>query len=205
MSTPPPGFEMNADSGGVRTRSGGRRDARGCGVIFRGSGVMMKGGASSPKLFRQGGRFVHAGRFSEPGNSREGDGLTRVNGKLVRTRGRGDGSRARMYPQGIKPIGYGVSYDPIDGEPMLGDVIGIPRPAWPPDDAQVQAEIALTQSQPMPSQENPVQAANEIVQDDDLHEEEPSPLRRSERIKQIIFNKPPAPGPGLSEDDAIEV
>ncbi|PWA49794.1 tetratricopeptide-like helical domain, DYW domain protein [Artemisia annua] len=161
---------------------------------------------STPPL-GQGGRFVHAGRFSEPGNSREGDGLTRVNGKLVRTRGRGDGSRARMYPQEIKPIGYGVSYDPIDGEPMLGmqDVIGIPKPAWPPDDAQVQAEIALTQSQPMPSQENPVQAANEIVQDEDLHEEEPSPLRRSERIKQIIFNKPPAPGPGLSEDDAIEV
>ena len=74
----------------------------------------------NPRLFMQGGRFVHAGRFSEPGNSREGDGLTRVNGKLVRTRGRGDGSRARMYPQGIKPIGYGVSYDPIDGEPMLG-------------------------------------------------------------------------------------
>ncbi|PWA75212.1 hypothetical protein CTI12_AA246060 [Artemisia annua] len=104
MLTPPPGFEMNADSGGVRTRSGGRRDARGGGVIS-------------------------------------------------------------------------------------------------------EAEIALTQSQPLPSQENPIQAANEgeIVQDEELHEEEPSPPRRSERIKQIIFNKPPAPGPGLREDDAIEV
>ncbi|PWA38207.1 hypothetical protein CTI12_AA583410 [Artemisia annua] len=119
---------------------------------------------------------------------------------LVRTRGRGDGSRTRMYPQGIKPIGYGVSYDPIDGEPMLGDVIGIPRPAWPP-------EIALSQSQPLPSQENPVEAANEgeIVQHVELHQEEPSPPRRSERIKQIIFKRPPAPGPGLREDDAIEV
>ena len=111
----------------------------------------------------------------------------------------------------------------------MQDVIGIPRPAWPPgitpedciihaqqqaqsetqnqnDDAQVQEEIALSQSQPLPSQENPVQAANEghIVQDEELEEEEPS-LRRSERIKQIIFNKPPSPGPGLKASDAIEV
>lgn len=100
----------------------------------------------------------------------------------------------------------------------MQDVIGIPRPAWPPgitpedciihaqQQAQVQEEIALSQSQPLPSQENPVQAANEgpVVQDEELEEEEPS-LRRSERIKQIIFNKPPSPGPGLKASDAIEV
>ena len=100
----------------------------------------------------------------------------------------------------------------------MQDVIGIPRPAWPPgitpedciihaqQQAQVQEEIALSQSHPLPSQENPVQAANEgpVVQDEELEEEEPS-LRRSERIKQIIFNKPPSPGPGLKASDAIEV
>ncbi|PWA66927.1 hypothetical protein CTI12_AA223260 [Artemisia annua] len=268
MSTPPPWFEMNAPSGGVTTRSGGKRfrgggvTMRGGGVTTRGGGVTMRGGPS-PRLFRKDGRFVHAGRFSEPWNSRfeEGDGLTRVNGKLVRTRGRGDGSKASRYPQGIKPIGYGVSYDPVDGEAMLGmqDVIGIPRPAWPPGitpedcrihaqsqsqsqvgqvqvqsesqvveaqvqsqsqvgqaevqsqsqvvEAQVQTEIALTQSQPLASQEAQVHAANEgqDVDDAQWQEEDPEPVRRSERIKQIIFNKPPAPGPGLKADDAIEV
>ncbi|PWA62238.1 hypothetical protein CTI12_AA211770 [Artemisia annua] len=144
---------------------------------------------------------------------------------------------------------------------MLGmqDVIGIPRPTWPPGitpedwrihaqsqsqsqvgevqvqsdsqvveaqvqsqsqlgqaevqsqsqvvEAQVQTEIALTQSQPIASQEAQVDAANEgqDVDDAEWHEEDPEPVRRSERIKQIIFNKPPAPGPGLKPDNAIEV
>ena len=48
-----------------------------------------------------------------------------VNGKVVRSRGRGDGSKARMYLGGIKPIGFGVSWDPTDGEPMLGVSISI--------------------------------------------------------------------------------
>ena len=29
--------------------------------------------------------------------------------------------------------------------------------------------------------------------------------RQSERIKQILFNRPPSPGPGLTEDDAISL
>ncbi|GJT97516.1 hypothetical protein Tco_1093034 [Tanacetum coccineum] len=46
-------------------------------------------------------------------------------------RGKGDGSRASMYPSGIKPIGLGVSWDLVNGEAMLGNVIGIPAPAGP--------------------------------------------------------------------------
>ncbi|GJS39891.1 hypothetical protein Tco_0564934 [Tanacetum coccineum] len=43
-----------------------------------------------------------------------------INGKTVRSRGRGDGSKSSAYPHGIRPIGFGVSWDPIDGELMLG-------------------------------------------------------------------------------------
>ncbi|GKB22419.1 hypothetical protein Tco_0861820 [Tanacetum coccineum] len=80
-----------------------------------------------------------------------------VNGKIVRSRGIRDGSRASVYPGGIKPIGFGVSWDPVDGEAMLGflvcivhlfiyfhNVMGIPAPAWPlgitPEDCRIHAE-----------------------------------------------------------------
>ncbi|GJW46799.1 multidrug resistance-associated protein 5 [Tanacetum coccineum] len=89
------------------------------------------------------------------------NGLRTVNGKVVSSRGRGDGSKSRMYPHGIRPIGFGVSWDPIDGQTMLGDSMGIPRPAWPegitPQDciieAATQSEIAISQSPPVESQE----------------------------------------------------
>ena len=32
----------------------------------------------------------------------------------------GDGSKSSAYPHGIRPIGYGVSWDPVDGETMIG-------------------------------------------------------------------------------------
>ncbi|GJU40435.1 hypothetical protein Tco_1193392 [Tanacetum coccineum] len=70
--------------------------------------------------------------------------LWTINGKIVRMRGKGDGSSAYMYPGGRKPIGFGVSWDPIDGEAMLGNVMGIPAPAWPlgitPEDCRIHAE-----------------------------------------------------------------
>ncbi|GJR86440.1 transposase, MuDR, plant [Tanacetum coccineum] len=43
-----------------------------------------------------------------------------INGKVVTSRGRGDGSKSRMYPGGIRTIGFGVSWDSIDGHTMLG-------------------------------------------------------------------------------------
>nr|GEU64889.1 hypothetical protein [Tanacetum cinerariifolium] len=48
----------------------------------------------------------------------------------VRCRARGDGSRSRMYLDGIRPIGYDVSWDPIDGETILGNNMGLPRLTW---------------------------------------------------------------------------
>ncbi|GKD99228.1 hypothetical protein Tco_1387212 [Tanacetum coccineum] len=47
--------------------------------------------------------------------------LRTINGKIVRMRGKGDGSRAYMYPGGRKPIGISVSWDPVDEDAMLGD------------------------------------------------------------------------------------
>ncbi|GJT89107.1 hypothetical protein Tco_1070824 [Tanacetum coccineum] len=62
----------------------------------------------------------------------------------VRSRGIRDGSRASMYPGGIKSIRFGVSWDPVDGEAMLGNVMGIPAPAWPlritPEECRIHAE-----------------------------------------------------------------
>nr|GEU88014.1 harbinger transposase-derived protein [Tanacetum cinerariifolium] len=46
--------------------------------------------------------------------------LRSINRKVVRMRGKGDGSRACMYPGGRKHVGFGVSWDPVDGEAMLG-------------------------------------------------------------------------------------
>ncbi|PWA37166.1 hypothetical protein CTI12_AA593070 [Artemisia annua] len=64
-----------------------------------------------------------------------------------------------------------------------------------------QSEIPLTQSQPLASEEN----WDENVQEEVWRDEEPLPFRTSESIKQINFNKPPAPGSGLREDEAIEL
>ncbi|GJR30325.1 multidrug resistance-associated protein 5 [Tanacetum coccineum] len=66
------------------------------------------------------------------------NGLRTVNGKVVSSRGRGDGSKSRMYPHHM-------------------DSMGIPRPAWPegitPQDciieAATQSEIAISQSPPV--------------------------------------------------------
>ncbi|GJT92872.1 hypothetical protein Tco_1081717 [Tanacetum coccineum] len=129
--------------------------------------------------------------------------LRTVNGKVVSSRGRGDGSKSIMYPFGIRPIGFGVSWDPIDGQTMLGNSMGLPRHAWPegitPQDciihAATQSEIALSHSQPQ--QQRQQQQRNQ--------EPRQQPRRTSERIAQIMFNKPPTPGPGLDPDDAISL
>lgn len=94
---------------------------------------------------------------------------------------------------------------------------GIPVPAWPtavnkgtPD------EIPNTASQPMPENVEPMQPViaehvivalkHEAAIEDQHQEHEAAPLirrRQSERIKQILFNKPPSPGLGLISDDAM--
>nr|GFA98218.1 tetratricopeptide-like helical domain, DYW domain protein [Tanacetum cinerariifolium] len=72
----------------------------------------------------------------------------------VSSRGRWDGSKSRMYPSGIRPFEFGVSWDPINGQTMLGNSMGLFRHVWPegitPQDciihAATQSEIALSQS-----------------------------------------------------------
>nr|GFA12163.1 tetratricopeptide-like helical domain, DYW domain protein [Tanacetum cinerariifolium] len=60
----------------------------------------------------------------------------------VRMRRKEDGSRAYMYPGGKKPIGFGISWDPVDGEAMLG--VSIPTLASPigitPEDCRIHAQ-----------------------------------------------------------------
>ncbi|GKA65807.1 hypothetical protein Tco_0765514 [Tanacetum coccineum] len=113
------GFEMSTSfvSAGVRVTESG--------VRLRG-GSYIKG--NSPTKF----------------STNESSGLRTMNGNVVRSMGRGDGSRSRIYPDGIRPIGYGVSWDSINGETMLGDSIGLPRPAWPvgiaPEDVRIHDE-----------------------------------------------------------------
>lgn len=85
---------------------------------------------------------------------------------------------------------------------------GIPVPAWPyegtPDDLlgvdHMPDEIPVTNTQPMASQE-PVVEPEPVV----VVAAPPMIKRQSERIKQIIFNMPPSPGPGLTPDDAMVI
>ncbi|GKA61982.1 hypothetical protein Tco_0761501 [Tanacetum coccineum] len=121
--------------------------------------------------------------------------LRTINGKVVTSRERRDGSKSRMYPGGIRPIGFGVSWDPIDGQTMLG-VKGIT-----PEDciihAQSQSEIELTQSQPIASQEpEPRQQQPKLRQQQLVPRQQQPVIRRTlERITQIFSNKPLSPGP----------
>ncbi|GJZ94394.1 hypothetical protein Tco_0666597 [Tanacetum coccineum] len=108
-----------------------------------------------------------------------------INGKIVRSRGRGDGSKSSAYPHGIKPIGFGVSWDPINGEPMLGvyqNIQGIPVPAWPYEGTsadlltQDQAdEIPNTSSQPMPDMAEPEQAEPKQAKPEQVEPEQAEP------------------------------
>nr|GEW73947.1 hypothetical protein [Tanacetum cinerariifolium] len=41
-------------------------------------------------------------------STNESSGLRTMNGNVVRSMSKGDGSRSRIYPDGIRPIGYGV-------------------------------------------------------------------------------------------------
>ncbi|GKF58106.1 hypothetical protein Tco_0171643, partial [Tanacetum coccineum] len=93
-STPPYGFEMSTPN----TAS---------------SAIKIKEGAwiRSPKKERS--------SYVDSGSSRINK-LRTVNDKVLSCRGRGDGSKSIMYPFGIRPIGFGVSWDPIDGQTMLG-------------------------------------------------------------------------------------
>ncbi|GJU96626.1 hypothetical protein Tco_1321382, partial [Tanacetum coccineum] len=111
-STPPPGFEMSTPdtaSSAVKTSEG---------AIKHRKGVWIR----SPEKQRS--------SYADTGSSSINK-LRTVNGKVVSSRGIGGGSKLRMYPFGIRPIGVGVSWDLIDGQTMLGNSMGLPRHAWP--------------------------------------------------------------------------
>ncbi|GKG24587.1 hypothetical protein Tco_0395215, partial [Tanacetum coccineum] len=91
---PPPGFEMSTPN----TASSVIRTSRGAIKLKEGGWIR------SPKKERSG--------YADSGSSRINK-LRTVNGKVLSYRGRGDGSKSRMYPFGIRPIGFGVSWDPI--------------------------------------------------------------------------------------------
>ncbi|GKF21767.1 hypothetical protein Tco_0070405, partial [Tanacetum coccineum] len=61
--------------------------------------------------------------------------------------------------------------------------------------AATQSEIAISQSPPVESQEQEAPMQEQPVQEQPLQEQPVQ--RKSERIAQILFNKPPTPGPGL--------
>ncbi|GKC05731.1 hypothetical protein Tco_0997341, partial [Tanacetum coccineum] len=189
--------------GGVRTRRGGSQgSAQGSAY-----GYASAGGSQGSASGIQGSQV-----------------FKRVNGKAVRQIRRGDGSKSSAYPHGIRPIGYGVSWDPIDGETMVG--VRIPVPAWPYDgtlaDLLGADEISLTGTQPMASQDPidkpvpnvpaPNQPALNVPAPNEPAPNEPvpnvlAPIMRSEseRIKMIKFSKPFLPGPGLTPEDAMLV
>ncbi|GKB72324.1 hypothetical protein Tco_0933736, partial [Tanacetum coccineum] len=110
-STPPPGFEMSIlDTASSAVRTSG-------GAIKLREAVWIR----SPEKERS--------SYADTGSSSINK-LRTVNGKVVSSRGRGDGSKSRMYPFGISPIGFGVSWDPIDGQTMLRNSMRLPRHAW---------------------------------------------------------------------------
>ncbi|GKF40268.1 hypothetical protein Tco_0120329, partial [Tanacetum coccineum] len=71
----------------------------------------------SPAVRLRGGIYIRGNSpIKAASTESRGRGLMTVNGKVVRSRGRGDGSKSKMHPGGIRPIGYGVSWDLVDGE-----------------------------------------------------------------------------------------
>ncbi|GKF38459.1 hypothetical protein Tco_0118520 [Tanacetum coccineum] len=87
--------------------------------------------------------------------------------------------------------------------------MGLPRHAWTEGitsqdciiHVATQSKIALSQSQPVESQE-------EQPRQQEPRQQEPrqqQPRRTLERIAQIMFNKPLSPGPRLDTDDSISI
>ncbi|GJU58728.1 hypothetical protein Tco_1236494 [Tanacetum coccineum] len=150
--------------GGTRSGKGGKTpsvSSRGCKKAVRGGTEVST--PSSPTVgFKMSTTFASSG--------------VKVTGSGVRlgmvNKGRGDGSKSRMYPDGIRPVGYGVSWDPIDEETMLGlqDSIGLSRPAWLagiiPEDVRIHAEQSQAQAI------IPFIQDEEQVQDEELVQEE---------------------------------
>ncbi|GJU03902.1 (R)-mandelonitrile lyase-like protein [Tanacetum coccineum] len=187
-------------SGGKTARGGssvrGGKTARGGNASgsASGRGIKTRGGASSSASGSAQGYASREGSACGRGWGRGWSTLAqvfkKVNGRAVRQRGRGDGSKSSAYPHGI------------------------PVPAWPydgiPDDLLGADEIPLTNTQPMADEPSPTVPASPSVSTSQNvptapnvpapnvlapnipTPNVPTPIMRkeSERIKQIKFNKP---------------
>ncbi|GJZ15831.1 hypothetical protein Tco_0551508 [Tanacetum coccineum] len=145
--------------GGKTIRGGNASGSAGGSQSVRGGKVS---GSADGSQFIRGGKTVRVDGEGPASGGGRGRGWSTpaqvfkiVNGKAVRQRGRGDGSKSSAYPHGIRPIGYGVSWDLVDGERMAGNMQGILVPAWPYDgtldDLFGADEIPVTNTQPMAS------------------------------------------------------
>nr|GEX92834.1 hypothetical protein [Tanacetum cinerariifolium] len=153
--------------GGKVTASGGKVTTRGRKVTAMGGKVIARGGkvSATPSKPSASSCTPHPGfEMSTPDTTSSvvrtsGGAIKLKEGVWIRSpekesRGRWDGSKSRMYPGGIRPFGFGVSWDPINGQTMLGNSMGLFRHVWPegitPQDciihAATQSEIALSQS-----------------------------------------------------------
>ncbi|GJU81436.1 hypothetical protein Tco_1283801 [Tanacetum coccineum] len=154
---------------GFPTKDGGSQFVKG-GITTRGGGSTMGGKTVNKSPSIRVGKSVNAscsvrgGETVNASGSASGDvrtiggvksrGGVKTRGE-VRQRGMGNGLQSSTYPHAIRPSGYGVSWDLVDEEAMVG--VSIPVPTWPydgtPDDLLSVDEIPVTNTQPMTSQE----------------------------------------------------
>ncbi|GJS92867.1 hypothetical protein Tco_0799835, partial [Tanacetum coccineum] len=189
-------------------------------ISYRGGFRTRRGGSQGSA---QGSAYGYARAGGSQGSASGIQGsqvFKRVNGKAVRQRRRGDGSKSSAYPHGIRPIGYGVFMGYLfDGD----DNVGVRYQSMhgqrdgSPTDLLGADEIPLIGTQPMASQDpidEPipnVPAPNQPVPNVPAPNQPalnvPTPImrRESERIKMIKFSKPVSPRPGLTLEDAMLV
>ncbi|GKA40581.1 transposase, MuDR, plant [Tanacetum coccineum] len=171
--------DLVSAKGGNVTARGGKVYVRGVTarrgkVSTRGGKVSTKGGKvtstpSTPSTPPLGFEMSTPDTASNTGSSSINK-LRTVNGKVVSSRGRGDGSKSI--------------------------IMGLPRHAWPKEEEPRQEE---------PRQQQQIRKQQQRQQQQGNQEPRQQPRRTSERIAQIMFNKPLTPGPGLDPDDAISL
>ncbi|GKC37616.1 (R)-mandelonitrile lyase-like protein [Tanacetum coccineum] len=222
---------------GIKEQSGS--SVRGGGST-RGGGS-ARGGSTSGSSVRGGKTTRGGGSASGSQSARGGQGsrvVVKILGVVVKvlqvveggvtTIGVGSAQGSAMYGEvkGLLVVFKGLKcskelMDPIDGETMVGNMQGIPVPAWPydgsPADLLGADEISLTGTQPMASQDpidelvSNVPAPNQPVQNVPALNQPalnvPAPIMRmeSKRIKMIKFSKPVSPGPGLTLENSLHV
>nr|GEX71052.1 hypothetical protein [Tanacetum cinerariifolium] len=150
------------------------------------SGSSVRGGSTSGSSVRdsktaRGGGSARGGSTSGSGSQGSASGIQgsqvfkKVNGKAVRQRGQGDGSKSSAYPHGANEISLTGTQPMASQDPIDKPVPNVPAPN----------ELA-------PNEHVPNVPA-------------PIIRRESERIKMIKFSKPVSPGPRLTPEDAMLV